>query len=178
MTYDLDRHHRRSIRLRGYDYTQAGAYFITICARHRACIFADIEAGSIRLTAVGEIATACWEVIPDHFPHADLDAFIVMPNHLHGIVVIGADPDVGLPGSSLPGTACRALLTNRFGPLPPGRIPSLWQANYFEHVVRNERSLNQLRSYIAANPARWMEDTLHPNNPNPPVPARSRAGGA
>jgi hypothetical protein len=65
------------------------------------------------------------------------------------------------------GTACRALLTDLVGPLPPGRIPSIWQSNYHEHIVRDERSLDRLRSYIAANPAHWGEDSLHPENPLP-----------
>ena len=64
------------------------------------------------------------------------------------------------------GTACRALLVDRFGPLPPGRITAFWQSNYHEHVVRNERSLDQLRTYIAANPSRWVQDSLHPDNPD------------
>jgi REP element-mobilizing transposase RayT len=213
MTYDHNRHHRRSIRLRGYDYTQSGAYFITICSRDRASIFADIVNGVVRLTPVGEVVAICWEAIPGHFPSAELDAFVVMPNHLHGIVVLG-DADIansdtacrvptdgpaserfGAPvAGSIPtivrsfkgavtkainddlsrGTACRNLLTDRLGPLPRGRIPSPWQANYHEHIIRNDRALTHLRDYIATNPARWLDDSLHPNNAQAPPIFRSR----
>jgi putative transposase len=202
---------RRSIRLSGYDYTQAGAYFLTICSRDRQCIFADIREGASRPTPVGELIAACWNAIPNHFPAAEMDAFVVMPNHLHGIVVLGADPTSGpgtacraptagggadharkptierfgapVPGS-IPtvvrsfkaavtktinddpgrGTACRALLSDGLGPIPPGRIPSIWQSNYHEHIIRNARALDRLRTYIETNPARWLEDSLHPDN--------------
>lgn len=215
--YDPAHHHRRSIRLRGYVYAQAGAYFITICARDRACIFADVRDGEALLTPIGEVVAACWAAIPNHFQAAELNAFVVMPNHIHGIVVLGHQvagdegtacraPTAGLAPSrerfgapapgSIPtivrsfkaavtktinddprrGTACRALLADHLGPLPPGRIPSLWQSNYHEHIVRNERSLDQLRNYIATNPARWRDDSLHPDNPIPRTftPARPR----
>jgi putative transposase len=160
--------HRRSIRLRGYDYTQAGAYFITICSCDRLCVFAEIVAGVIDLTQIEGIVTARWEAIPEHFATAELDAFVVMPNHLHGIVVLGARV-AGSEDAAAQGTACRAFLVNRFGPLPPERIATLWQSNCHEHVVRNERSLDHLRAYIAANPARWVEDSLHPDHPGAPI---------
>jgi REP-associated tyrosine transposase len=202
VSYDPAGHHRRSVRLQGFDYTQAGAYFITICTRNRTCIFSEVRGGEIRPTPVGEVAASCWEAIPDHFPTAELDAFVLMPNHLHGIVVLHGPLDLeqgtacraptnqagfrerfGAPVSGSistivrsfkaavtkainddpgRGTACRALVSDRLGPLPPGRIRSVWQSDYFEHVIRNERSLDQLRDYIAANPARWNEDSLYP----------------
>jgi REP element-mobilizing transposase RayT len=231
--------HRRSIRLRGYDYAQAGAYFITICSRDRLCLFADIVDNAIDLTPFGEIVTVCWEAIPQHFETAELDAFVIMPNHLHGIVVLdnGSDEYGGVAyqggvsqGTSSEGTACRAptrggstsrpnpgvgasverfgapvagsiptivrsfkaavtkavnddpdraaacraFLINHFGPLSPGRIPTLWQSNYHEHIVRSESSLEHLRAYIAANPARWVEDSLHPDNPDAPILGQPR----
>jgi REP element-mobilizing transposase RayT len=86
MRYDLQKHHRRSIRLKGYDYTQAGAYFITIVTKDRACLFGRIVDGEMRLSHVGHIVRACWLAIPDHFPHAMVDEFVVMPNHVHGII--------------------------------------------------------------------------------------------
>ncbi|MBW2704487.1 MAG: transposase, partial [Deltaproteobacteria bacterium] len=82
------RHHRRSIRLKGYDYGQAGAYFVTICAWDRACLFGDVVEDRMRLNDAGRIAEACWLAIPEHFPLVELDAFVVMPNHVHGIIVI------------------------------------------------------------------------------------------
>lgn len=213
---------RRTIRLRGYDYTKAGAYFITICARERACLFADIEGNDVHHTPVGVVIAEYWEAIPEHFPAASLDAFVVMPNHLHGIVVLegrsvavgtacraptGRDDDAdACEGSEPPkherfgapvvgsiptivrsykaavtkainddpgrGTACRAFLNSRFAPLHPGRIPSPWQRGYHEHVIRNERALDRLRAYIDNNPARWIEDSLHPSQAGSLAPAR------
>jgi REP element-mobilizing transposase RayT len=95
MTYDPERHHRRSIRLRGYDYRQAGAYFVTICVQDRACLFGEVVDGDMRLSKAGENVQAVWNDLPRRFPGIDLDAFVVMPNHVHGIVFLGADPDVG-----------------------------------------------------------------------------------
>lgn len=95
MRYDPQKHHRRSIRLKGYDYTQAGAYFITIVTKDRACLFGRIVDGEMRLSHVGHIVRACWLAIPDHFPHAMVDEFVVMPNHVHGIIVLNETEHVG-----------------------------------------------------------------------------------
>ena len=86
MLYDPNRHHRRSIRLKEYDYTQPGAYFITICTHDRAGLFGEIVDGEMRLNDCGRVAEQCWLDIPSHFPHAELDAFVIMPNHVHGIL--------------------------------------------------------------------------------------------
>jgi len=86
--YDPEKHHRRSIRLRGYDYTQPGAYFVTIVTRNRECLFGDVVDGNVALNEYGHVVHACWKAIPDHFPNVTLDAFVVMPNHVHGIIVI------------------------------------------------------------------------------------------
>ena len=88
MKYNPDIHHRRSIRLRNYDYSQAGAYFVTICTHHRECLFGEITNRAMRLNDAGKIAAQCWQDIPVHFSHAALDEWTVMPNHVHGIIVI------------------------------------------------------------------------------------------
>ncbi|RMG67134.1 MAG: hypothetical protein D6715_05390 [Calditrichaeota bacterium] len=85
---DPDGHQRRSIRLKGYDYTRPGAYFITICTANRACLFGDVVDGEMRLNPLGKIARQCWLAIPDRFPHTALDEFVIVANHLHGIVWI------------------------------------------------------------------------------------------
>ena len=95
MPYDPERHHRRSIRLRGYDYASAGMYFVTICVQNRLCRLGRIADGRMSLSELGEIADRCWQGIPDHFPNAALDAHIIMPNHVHGIIVIGQPSVVG-----------------------------------------------------------------------------------
>jgi hypothetical protein len=99
MTYNPQKHHRRSIRLKGYDYSQAGLYFITICCQDRACLFGEITNGKMALNDVGIIAANYWLEIPGHFPHAELHEYIIMPNHVHGIIEIikkqNGVPDVG-----------------------------------------------------------------------------------
>jgi len=86
--YDPQRHHRRSIRLRGYDYTQPGAYYVTIVTQERECLFGEVVDGKMRLNRAGQVARREWERLPCRFPHIRLDAFIVMPNHIHGIIII------------------------------------------------------------------------------------------
>ena len=88
MKYNPDKHHRRSIRLQGYDYSQPGIYFITLCTQNRECLFGEILNGEMRLNEFGKIAHQCWLEIPQHFPHVQLDEFVVMPDHIHGIIVL------------------------------------------------------------------------------------------
>jgi putative transposase len=91
--YDPDLHHRRSIRLKAFDYTSAGAYFITICTQDRACLFGDVADGQVRLNAAGRMVGAVWSELPGHYPGVEVDAFIVVPTHVHGIIVlVGAGP--------------------------------------------------------------------------------------
>jgi REP element-mobilizing transposase RayT len=93
MLYYPQKHHRRSIRLKGYDYTQPGAYYVSLCTEARQCLFGDVVKGEMRLNSLGHIAFTCWQAIPDHFPHIELDVFVVMPNHLHAILVISDIPE-------------------------------------------------------------------------------------
>lgn len=87
-TYNPELHHRRSLRLRGHDYRQAGAYFLTICAYNRECLFGNIVDGLMELNQFGQIVAGCWQAVPQHRPNVEVDAFVVMPNHFHGIFVI------------------------------------------------------------------------------------------
>src|SRR3989338_8854106 len=95
MRYDPKKHHRRSIRLSGYDYSQAGAYFVTICTQNRQCLFGEIVDGKMRLNEYGWVVAKCWEWLGWQYQHVDLDGWVVMPNHLHGVIMIG---DVGTGG--------------------------------------------------------------------------------
>jgi hypothetical protein len=92
MTYNPQKHHRRSIRLKGYDYSQAGLYFITMVTKNRACLFGKIENGAMILNDAGNIAHDCWLEIPNHFPNVILHEHIIMPNHIHGIIELKAQP--------------------------------------------------------------------------------------
>ncbi len=95
MKFKPEKHHRRSIRLKGYDYSQPGAYFITICTKNRECLFGNVVDGKMMLNDAGQIAQNCWLEIPDHYPNVILDEFVIMPNHIHGIIIInvGANND-------------------------------------------------------------------------------------
>jgi putative transposase len=91
MSYDPNKHHRRSIRLPGFDYRSEAAYFITIVVHDRQCLLGDIASGEMRLNRYGAIANECWQAIPNHFANVELDAHVVMPNHVHGIIIIAGD---------------------------------------------------------------------------------------
>jgi len=173
MTYHPARHHRRSIRLRGYDYSQAGAYFVTICTNNRECLFGEVVDGEMRWNDAGRMVNKCWYEIPAHFPHVELDAFVVMPNHVHGIIVVGAPfmapHDSGAMNQGAMNRAptlggmvrsFKAVATRRLR--QAGCSAFAWQRNYYEHIIRNEESLDRIRRYIADNPARWSFDRENP----------------
>lgn len=101
MQYDPQLHHRRSVRLKGYDYAMAGAYFVTVVARDDVCLFGDVADEAVHLNDVGRITRAVWVYLPVHFPRLALDAFVIMPNHIHGIITI-SDDDCGGVGAGFP----------------------------------------------------------------------------
>lgn len=176
MPYDSQFHHRRSIRLRGYDYTSAGAYFVTICAQGRECLFGEVSGGWMRLGTLGECVASVWQAIPDHFPGVELDARVVMPNHMHGIIVLvgakhlrsaaNASPLRGSHGTQ---PASLAAIIQNFKSVSTRKInvargtpgARVWQRNYYEHVVRGEADLRRIHDYIAHNPAKWETDRLY-----------------
>lgn len=186
--YDPERDRRRWIRLRGYDYTQPGAYFVTICTQERLCLFGEIVDRTVILNDSGRIATKCWNDIPVHFPHVALDHFLVMPNHVHGILwivktVVAKDlpPDgekqvwpVGAKNLS-PLRLQPAGTSKTIGSIIRGfkigvtqwtrqerNVCDFWQRNYYEHVIWSGTALNRIRHYIVENPARWAEDLENP----------------
>ena len=168
--------HRHSLRLEGYDYAQVGAYFITVVTHQRTCLFGRILNGELILNAAGQI------VLPAHFSRIDLDTFVVMPNHIHGIIHITERLDESeeaqhaaplqrsrsfrrnvQPGSL--GAIVRSFksaVTKRYNEKHSPSGLGLWQRNYYEHVIRDENSLIRIREYIATNPARGSMD---PENP-------------
>lgn len=186
MKHDPEPHHRRSIRLQGYDYTRAGAYFVTMCTQNRERLFGDVVDGEMRLNAAGQMMQSVWDELPAFYPGVDTDEFVVMPNHMHGIVVlVGATPCgrpepgqaqgpaptvTAMPTLSLSDVVHRfkTLTTKRYAdgvkqlgwPPFPGR---LWQRNYYEHIVRNDESLNRIREYIVTNQIQWEIDRENPD---------------
>ena len=145
----------------------AGAYFVTICTWQRECLFGHVVNGEMRLNDAGEIARRCWADIPDHFPSVKLDAFVVMPNHVHGIIVIqGRGEKSFAPTSTAPTTTIAQSPSRTIGSIVRGfkigvtkwfrantDLHSIWQRNHHEHVVRNEEELEAIREYILGNPA-------------------------
>ncbi|HEX3723949.1 MAG TPA: transposase [Nitrolancea sp.] len=213
MTYDPERHHRRTIRLREYDYAQDSAYFVTICLQDRSNILGDVVDGVMRANNAGQVVNTVWTELPVFYPGVDIDEFILMPNHIHGIVLLVGAATGGRPG--LPATqgieenddeqlgiSETESITNNVRTLEPGRprgaaptevglslgdvvhrfktmttkryadgvrqsgwtpFPGrLWQRDYYEHVIRDEASLNRIRRYIEENPVMWADDAENP----------------
>jgi putative transposase len=261
MKYDPAKHKRRSIRLQGYDYSAKGIYFITICTHQRQCLFGEIVAGQMELNATGLWVQACWQRLPYQFSQLTLDAFVIMPNHLHGILWLGEQhrmdddisrrgeafgqkpleqPKISQPNASpFPNpnvspiqpngdddtpckgkdkescdTPCKGeafgpkileqpeIFWPNASPLPipynspispngtkPGSIASIvqnfksittrrinqiqnnagrtvWQRNYYEHIIRDSTALQNIQDYIRDNPLSWQQDQLHPYKGN------------
>jgi len=183
--YDPQRHHRHSIRLQGYDYTQPGAYFVTICTHGRAPLFGAVVDGEMRLNTYGRIVHDEWFKTAQLRPYVVLyeDEFVVMPNHIHGIIWIvdnvGATrrvaPTDNLPNGPVPGSIgaivgqFKSAVTRRINQRRGAPGARVWQRNYYEHIIRTERALNAIRRYIIENPLRWHLDryNLHATGPDP-----------
>ena len=219
MEYNPGVHHRRSIRLKGYDYSQEGIYFVTICIQDRKCLFGEITDGEMLLSALGTIAYREWMQTPEIRKNVELDAFVVMPNHIHGIIIINyttesiskgemLSPDDHSKGEMLspndhskgemlspndhrkgemlsPNDHCKGVCDT---PRPWKRLQSpsqtigaivrgykssvtkkinellntsgfvVWQRNYWEHIIRDDRSFNAISKYIINNPQKWDAD--------------------
>jgi putative transposase len=167
MPFDPTRHHRRSIRLRGYDYSLPGAYFVTICARERRCLFGKVVDNQAYFTQAGELVVHSWDSLPQHFPEVELNAFVLMPNHIHAIIVLEEhasastvmDPKRPTLGQVV--AFFKYQTTKGLNELWQTPGEPVWQRNYFEHVIRNEASLRQLREYVTHNAAHWQQDSLY-----------------
>ena len=195
MKYDPKIHHRRSIRLQGYDYTSPGAYYVTLCSFGKQCIFGRVVNDQMHENECGKIVREQWFASGQIRREIELDAFVVMPNHLHGILwIVGSvGPSGARPGPGAAPNASRSRASGRtpFGPTNPiptmrphslaswasgfksavtSRIRRLWkkphatvwQEDYFEHIIRDEAELLRIRDYILSNPARWKLDRENP----------------
>ena len=184
MTFDRHKHHRRSIRLPGYDYASAGAYFVTVCTYGRECLFGAVEAGAVRLNRYGLVVREEWLRSAAQRPEIELDAFVVMPNHVHGIVIITDDGTPGRVGAERVGA--EHVGAEHVPPLhrPPGSLGSfvagfkmavtkrvnllrgtpggiVWQRNYYERIIRDDDEAMAIRAYIYENAGRWPEDDYY-----------------
>ncbi|MBN2107361.1 MAG: transposase [Deltaproteobacteria bacterium] len=166
--YTAEIHHRRSIRLQGYDYAGAGAYFVTICAHDHNSLFGEIVDGKIVLNNMGQVVLACWNDLPHHYKNLELDFFTIMPNHVHGIMALldttfvgaGLKPAPTGKRHGLP-EMVRALKTfssKRINQIRKTPGMPVWQRNYYDHVIRDDDDLNRIREYVINNPANWQED--------------------
>ncbi len=158
MPYDPDKHHRRSIRLDGYDYAQEGAYFITICTHHREELFGEVQDGAMLLNAYGHLVTEHWQRLSEFHPHLAQDEFVVMPNHLHGILILHETANLSKPISEIIGRF-KSFTTKAINQQRRTTGTAVWQRNYYEQVIRGEVMLNAIREYIMQNPAKWSQDT-------------------
>jgi putative transposase len=194
MKYDPQIHHRRSIRLKGYDYSQPGGYFVTIVTQNRECLFGDVVDGEMVSNELGKMVLFTWNDLPNHNQHIILDEFVIMPNHFHGIIfinagagsniagagldIVGVDLNVDVGAGSEPAPTMNKMkkrhglpeIVRQFKTFSARRINKnrgtsgapVWQRNYWEQIIRNEKSLNNFRQYIIQNPSNWQTDAENP----------------
>jgi len=174
-------HTRKSLRLKDYDYSQGGGYFVTICTHNRECVLGELINKELILSLIGDKAKEFWQEIPKHFKNVQLDVFAVMPNHIHGIIVIRDETNKNV------GVQNFEPLQNKFQHIIPKSLGSIirtyksvltswcknnsfanfkWQRNYYEHVIRNEKELKRIREYIQNNPLKWELDRENSNSKN------------
>ena len=180
-----------SARAPFWDYGWNAAYFVTICTHGRVNYFGHVRDGEMILSEIGEIAHNCWIDIPNHFPFVKLDAFIVMPNHVHGIIIIDKPDDERNDGhddgrddeSHSPSPSPPSPPKNRFGPQSKNLASIVrgfkigitknarqndsnfkWQPRFYDHIIRNNIEYQRIRKYIINNPLKWKEDKFHPSN--------------
>jgi putative transposase len=176
MQHDHDKHRRRSIRLKDYDYSQAGAYFITICTYNKECLFGKAVNEEMVLNKYGKVVQEEWHRSAEIRREVELDTFVVMPNHIHGVVtIVGAQglaplqqdhPILQRKPRSLSTLiwGFKSAVTRRFNDLRGTPYTPVWQRNYYEHVIRNESDLSEIRQYIVKNPLKWDLDRENPQN--------------
>ena len=180
MRFDAQKHHRHSIRLPNYDYTQPGGYFITIVTYHRDLLFGEVANEQMMLNDFGKTADECWRIILEHFPNVELGAYVVMSNHIHGIIVI--KDNITTTNSPLTVGARHASPLRSHGVKPKSigaivgsfksavskriarehNATGIWQRNYYEHVIRNHEDWDRIHWYIESNPSVWAEDEENP----------------
>jgi len=176
---------RRSLRLKDYDYSSEGSYFVTICAQDKNKIFGNILNSEMTLNDNGNIALKCWNDLPNHYKNIKLDEFIIMPNHFHGIIIIDNDHNVGaihespLRNFNIDKKTYSKQRRNMLIPKMIGRFKmtsskqinllrntptsSVWQRSFYDRIIRNEKELNETREYIINNPIKWELDKYYNN---------------
>ena len=162
---------RKSNRLQTYDYSHAGYYFVTICTHNRVNYFGEIDRDQMELSNIGQIAKDCWQHIPEHFENTALDEFVVMPNHIHGIIILVGDADLR-PLQQQTAERSDMYLSKIIHGFKSSvsRIIKrrwkdhifAWQRSFYDHVIRSDESLDDIRTYIKNNPMNWESDKENP----------------
>lgn len=198
MTFNPDIHHRRSIRLREYDYSSVGAYFVTVCANGRECLFGECDDGDMRVNDAGRMVVEIWNSLLERFPNVALDEYMIMPNHFHGIIVLEdanerrGEPCVRPVLDDPIENGCRAgdhndrpcgthvgsvsRIVQAFKSLTTVKYVRgvndrnwsqfsgrLWQRNFYERIIRDEKEMSSIREYIRFNPSKWTLDKENPH---------------
>ncbi|KAB1064348.1 transposase [Salibacter halophilus] len=186
MNYDPNKHHRRSIRLKGYDYSKKGLYFITLCCQDRSSFFGEIDNGENRLNKAGEIVKEEWEKTPLIRENTALHEYIIMPNHFHAIIEIlfsknheenigefkSPSQTIGAIIRGFKGASTKRIkelyfsenqstCESQFAPKHFSPTDKIWQRNYYESIIRNEKSYYNISRYIRNNPANWEKDKFN-----------------
>lgn len=180
-----DKYRPETTRLKNWDYASDGYYFVTICEKNRNTFFGNISDDAMLLTPLGRAAMDCWTAIPEHFPFVELDAFCIMPNHIHGIIVIKSDDSVETQNFA---SLRKQDHGNKFGPQSQNlasiirgfkigvtkyarehNIDFAWQPRYHDRVIRDEQELFAVRNYIRNNPVEWALDEYAADAVNPGV---------
>ena len=171
MKHNQGKHNRKSIRLKEFDYSFPGWYYVTICTKNFRCWFCKIKNGNVDYNTLGKIAQKYFAEIPEHFENSEIDEFIIVPNHAHGIIII----------NDVVGTRDRVSL-RRFGNIQKGSLSLIinqfkgsftrfarkngydkfaWQSRFYEHIIRNDKDLYRIRTYINNNPLKWELDEYY-----------------
>ena len=167
--YAMDLPKRKPTRLRSYDYSTPGAYFVTVCTHEKKCSLSTISVGEglappvVTLSKVGTCVEEQIRAIPGRYPTVRIDKYVIMPNHIHMIVTLGETAGGASPSPTL-FDVVRVLksLTTRLSRPLLGEQP-LFQRSYHEHVIRNEADYRRIWDYIDTNPAKWTEDCYYVN---------------
>ncbi len=186
MKYNPEKHRRQSIRLKNFNYSQSSVYFVTICTHSHECVFGEIMNGEMHLNENGRIVDIEWAKTNDKRDNVVLDTYVVMPNHFHGIVIL-IDTCKGTARCAPATKTCIGRNYRKFGKMISGTLPAIirsfksavtkhinelrseqgvpvWQRNYYDHIIRNEKELNKIREYIINNPLKWELDKENPKN--------------
>ncbi len=165
----MNQHSRESLRLRGWDYTSSAMYFVTICTQRGKALFGEIVDERLQMNVCGRIVDECWQWLADQYAFVSLDNYVIMPNHLHGVIWLQAGRRGGSrtaptlrikPLGRLIG-AFKTVSTKRINVIrgTPGKV--VWQRGFYDHIIRDQRDLDRIRQYIRLNPLHWALDQYY-----------------